>query len=101
MSGTQAFFGRMRVSGPGQNLLRELAHDRGDGFRHVRHRIEILLVRQVHDERIETGTLLRLEDLRHRARVQRIRSQAIDRLGRQRDHLARREQAHGFARRRR
>jgi hypothetical protein len=46
----------------------------------------------MHDQRIEVGPPLRRIDARHRLRVARIGSEAIDRLGRHRDGLARRDQ---------
>ena len=49
----------------------------------------------VHDQRVETGTLLGCEDLRDRVGVERVGPQAVDGLGREGDEVAGAEQLGG------
>ena len=64
----------------------------GERARNVGHigceRFQLFTARDVDDNRMVGRTALHREQLLHRARVRRVRAQAVDRLGRERDELS-------------
>ena len=82
--------GRTIVSGPGQNFaINRSINGRASFFDH-RDPFQPIQLWQMDDQRIEMRALFRFENLHHRFGGKRISGQAVDRLGRQRDHFARR-----------
>ena len=79
---------------PRPEALDELDDDLLNLRRHIRHRVELLFIRQMHNERIKRGPLLGLEDLRHRRGIQGIGGESVNRLCRQSHDIARTQQPH-------
>ena len=88
--------GTTRVSGPGQNRAASRAAARGQAGRQPR---ELRGVADQNREPALGAAPLRVEQALERARLQGVRAQRVDRLGRIGDELAAREAGHGVGER--
>jgi hypothetical protein len=96
MSGTIGLFRQQERERAGPEALDELFHRQGDAFGHLGDEVELILVRQVDDERIEGRAFLRLEDFRDGGGIERVGGEAIDGFCRESDDFALAEETHGL-----
>ena len=86
--GHAGLFRQQQSQRSGPEAISQLLDERCDGRRHFRDEIELLFVREVDDERVKGGALLRFEDFRDGGGVQRIGGESVNGLRGQGDDLA-------------
>jgi hypothetical protein len=88
MSGTTDFLGRTSVSGPGQNFLGpELSRETERDIVRPADQFELIERMNVNDQRIFRRATFGAEDFRTRLRIEGIRGETINGLGRYRDQV--------------